>query len=110
VYTELTGGAALFHVSPAITALLFAGGVVTAVPLALFSYGARRIPYSTLGILQYVGPTLQLMFGLFLYREPMPPERLAGFSLIWLALALYAGDGIARRRAQNKLVAGAPKA
>jgi chloramphenicol-sensitive protein RarD len=110
VYAELTGIAALFHVSPAITALLFAGGVVTAVPLALFSYGARRIPYSTLGILQYVGPTLQLMFGLFLYREPMSPERLAGFSLIWLALALYAGDGIARRRVQNKLVASAPKA
>jgi chloramphenicol-sensitive protein RarD len=110
LYVELTGTAALFHVSPAITALLLAGGVVTAVPLALFSYGARRIPYSTLGILQYVGPTLQLMFGLWLYGEPMPPERLLGFSLIWLALAFYAGDGVVRRRAQNKLVASAPKA
>jgi len=110
VYVELTGTAVLFHVSPAITALLLAGGIVTAVPLALFSYGARRIPYSALGVLQYVGPTMQLMFGVWLYGEAMPPERLLGFSLIWLALALYAGDGMIRRHAQNKLVASAPKA
>lgn len=110
VYVELDGRAVLFHAPSAITALLLAGGVITAVPLALFSYGARRIPYSALGLLQYVGPTLQLMFGVWLYGEVMSPQRLAGFSLIWLALALYAGDGMIRRRAQNKLVASAPKA
>jgi chloramphenicol-sensitive protein RarD len=110
VYVELNGTAALFHVSPAITALLLAGGIVTAVPLALFAYGARRIPYSALGVLQYVGPTMQLMFGVWLYGEAMPPERLLGFGLIWLALAMYASDGMIRRRAQNKLVASAPKA
>jgi chloramphenicol-sensitive protein RarD len=80
-----------------LSAWLVAGGVVTAVPLALFAFGARRIPYATVGILQYIGPSLQLATGILVFGEPFPPARLAGFALIWSALVLYAGDGLRRR-------------
>ncbi len=76
---------------------LVAGGVVTAIPLALFAFGARRIPYATVGILQYIGPSLQLASGILVFGEPFPPARLAGFALIWSALVLYAGDGLIER-------------
>ena len=72
--------------------LLVFSGVVTAVPLALFSVGARRIPYSTLGLIQYLGPSLQFAIGVFVFEEPMAPARLVGFCLIWLALGLYVSD------------------
>jgi chloramphenicol-sensitive protein RarD len=97
IWLELTGQGALGHSGGLIDALLLGSGVVTAVPLACFSYGARRIPYSTIGVLQYVGPTLQLFVGLWIYGEPLSPARLLGFALIWLALALYAADGLLRR-------------
>ena len=81
-----------------IEVMLVAGGLVTAIPLALFSYGARLIPYSTVGLIQYIGPTLQLLLGIFLYQEPFPASRAAGFALIWMALVIYAGDGVLRSR------------
>lgn len=81
-----------------IDALLIFGGIVTAVPLALFAYGARLIPYSTLGLIQYLAPSLQLALGVWLYHEPMPRERWWGFCLIWLALLIYALDGVRRAR------------
>jgi chloramphenicol-sensitive protein RarD len=76
---------------------LVASGVVTAVPLSLFAFGARRIPYSTVGIIQYIGPTLQLMAGLLVFREPFPAARAVGFAFIWIALAIYAGEGLLSR-------------
>jgi chloramphenicol-sensitive protein RarD len=99
VYCELTGTGALGHAGTAVTALLLGGGPLTAIPLALFAFGARRVRYATVGLLQYVGPTLQLVLGVFLYREPFPPERAFGFALIWLALLVYAGHGLWRARA-----------
>jgi chloramphenicol-sensitive protein RarD len=79
--------------------LLIAGGVLTAVPLALFAYGARLIPYSTIGLIQYLAPTLQLALGVWAYHEPMSRARLLGFCMIWLALLIYAADGLRRSRA-----------
>jgi chloramphenicol-sensitive protein RarD len=79
-------------------AWLVASGVVTAVPLALFAYGARRIAYSTVGIIQYIGPTLQLTTGIIVYGEPFPAARVVGFALIWCALVLYAAEGVWRAR------------
>lgn len=76
--------------------LLAASGVVTAVPMLLFAAAAKRVRYSDLGLLQYIGPTIQLALAVFAYGEPLPPERLAGFALIWLALGVYA-VGAARR-------------
>jgi chloramphenicol-sensitive protein RarD len=79
-------------------AWLVAGGVVTAVPLGLFAFGARRIAYSTVGILQYIGPSLQLATGVLVFGEAFRPARAAGFGMIWAALALYASDGLWRAR------------
>lgn len=68
-------------------------GPVTAIPLLLFSAGARRVPLSTMGILQYLTPTILLFLGTLLYDEPFAGPRLAGFVLIWTALLLYSVDG-----------------
>src|SRR6185295_17657792 len=83
--------------------LLVAAGPITAVPLVCFAAGARRIPLSLVGILQYLGPSLQLGLGVFVFHEPLPTAKLAGFALIWIALVLYAGEGAifsARSRAR----------
>ena len=75
------------------TWLLFAlSGPVTAVPLLLFSAGARRIPLSTMGVLQYITPTILLFLGTLLYDEPFSGPRMIGFALIWTALLLYSAD------------------
>jgi len=80
-------------------ALLVAGGVATAVPLMLFGAAAIRIPLSTLGLLQYIGPTMQFLIGVVVYAEPMPLSRLAGFALVWLALAIFTVDAVRGMRA-----------
>jgi chloramphenicol-sensitive protein RarD len=81
--------------------LLAASGPITAIPLLLFASGARKIALSVLGLLQYIGPTIQLSLGIFLFHEAFTQARLIGFALIWSALALYAAEGLlaSRRRA-----------
>lgn len=69
--------------------LLVSTGVLTAVPLLLFAAGARRIRLGTLGVLQYITPSMTFLLGAWLYREPVDALKLASFGLIWLALALY---------------------
>ncbi|MEN8721084.1 MAG: EamA family transporter RarD [Oceanococcaceae bacterium] len=86
------------RVSPLENSLLILGGAVTAIPLILFAYGARLIPYSTVGIVQYLGPTLQLLIGVGIYHEPFGSQRMIGFSIIWVALAIYAANGLLRLR------------
>jgi chloramphenicol-sensitive protein RarD len=68
-------------------------GPVTAVPLLLFAAGARRIPLSLMGVIQYIAPTLQLGLGVLVYHEPFKLDKLIGFGLIWAALALYSLEG-----------------
>lgn len=77
--------------------LLIAAGPITAIPLLLFASGARKIPLSVLGLLQYIGPTLQMTLGIFFFHEVFSQARLVGFVLIWSALALYAAEGLYRR-------------
>jgi len=79
---------------PVTRLLLLAAGPVTAAPLLLFAAGARRIQFSTLGLLQYLSPTLQLLLGVWLYGEPFA-ERAPGYVLIWIALAVFSVEGIA---------------
>ena len=98
-WCEAAGVAAFAHAGPAISWLLAGSGIVTAVPLFLFAYGARRLPYSTVGVLQYIGPSLQLACGVLFYHESFAPARAAGFALLWAALILYAADGLWRARA-----------
>lgn len=102
---EFAGRGAFGHQGAGIDALLMAGGLVTAVPLALFAYGARRIRYATVGLVQYLGPSLQLLLGVFAYGEPFTGTEAIGFTLIWAALALYAGDGLRQTRRTPVVVA-----
>ena len=78
--------------------LLATTGIVTAVPLVLFAAAARRIPLTMLGLLQYLTPTLQFLCGVVVFAEPMPPERWAGFALVWVALACMSFDAIRQLR------------
>jgi chloramphenicol-sensitive protein RarD len=78
--------------SPAMRWLLVAAGPVTTVPLLLFAAGARRIPFSLLGVLQYLAPTLQWLTGIFVFHEGFDRHKAAGFALIWAALLLYAAE------------------
>lgn len=74
-------------------------GVATTVPLLIFAYAARRIRLAMLGWLQYWVPTINLVLGIAVYDETMPPARIAGFALVWIALALITIDGIRASRA-----------
>lgn len=74
--------------------LLIAAGPLTAIPLLLFASGARKIPLSVLGLLQYLAPTLQFLLGVWVFYEAFSQERLIGFVVIWVALALYAAEGL----------------
>ncbi|NOV25718.1 EamA family transporter RarD [Cupriavidus necator] len=89
-----TGQDSFTHAAPGTQWLLLLAGPVTAVPLLFFAAGARRIPLSLLGLLQYTGPTLQLLLGVWLWHEPFPAQKQAGYALIWLSLALYAAEGL----------------
>jgi chloramphenicol-sensitive protein RarD len=77
--------------------LLMAAGPITAIPLLLFASGARQIPLSVLGLLQYLSPTLQFLLGVWIFHEAFTADRLVGFALIWLALALFAAEGLLRK-------------
>ncbi|HET9380172.1 MAG TPA: EamA family transporter RarD [Streptomyces sp.] len=103
---------------PANAALLAATGIVTALPLVCFGAAAIRVPLSTLGLLQYLAPVFQFLLGILYFHEAMPPERWAGFGLVWLALILLTYDALrmarrgARERAELRLqqaVANAPR-
>ena len=99
------GSSHAFGTTPAVTLLLVAAGPVTAIPLLLFAYGARRIPLSLVGVLQYIGPTLQLLLGVLLYQEPFGGHKLAGYALIWSGLVLFSLEGLWRLRPARQSVA-----
>jgi chloramphenicol-sensitive protein RarD len=85
-------GGALARGDPGLALLLLAAGPLTAAPLLLFAAGARRLRLATVGLLQYVSPTIQLALGLWVFGEPFDAVRLVGFTFIWAALALYSAD------------------
>ncbi|MGW0735916.1 EamA family transporter RarD [Streptomyces sp. NPDC002851] len=78
--------------------LLASTGVVTALPLICFGAAAIRVPLSTLGLLQYLAPVFQFVLGVAYFHEAMPPERWAGFALVWLALSLLTWDALRTSR------------
>ncbi len=79
--------------------LLIGSGVATAVPLMCFGAAAVRIPLVTLGLLQFLAPLMQFAIGVLIRHEPMPPGRVAGFALVWVAIVVFVADGLRRRRA-----------
>lgn len=101
VWRHHTGEGAIGRVDAATHGLLLSSGIITAVPLLLFGYGARRIRLSTLGLLQYVAPSVQLGLGIWVYHEPFSRSRAFSFAFIWAALALYTLDNLfAQRRSE----------
>ena len=91
-------GETTFTLEPPVhPALLLAAGVVTAVPLLLFAAAARRIPLTTVGLLQFVTPVLQLLCGVLLLGEHMSTPRWTGFGIVWVALLLLTVDSLVGR-------------
>jgi chloramphenicol-sensitive protein RarD len=99
VFVSLTTGVTIGTVSTLQTVSMCLVGVVTAVPLLLFAGAARRLPLTTIGLTQYLTPLLQFLIGVLLLHEAMPPARLIGFILVWIALILLTIDGYWQRRA-----------
>lgn len=95
----MQGQGSMGHSGTGVDMLLLGAGVVTTVPLATFTMGARRITLTTLGVLQYISPTGMFLLGTLAYGEPLGVARAATFALIWSGIALYTADGVMRLRA-----------
>ena len=89
---------ARFGDSPELTGFLMASAVITVTPLLLFGAAAKRIPLSTIGLLQYVAPSIQLMLGVWFFDEALSLDRLAWFVVVWAALAIYTYDSVKESR------------
>ncbi|MFF4275841.1 EamA family transporter RarD [Streptomyces sp. NPDC001536] len=98
VWLTAHGDATIATEGPGHAALLAGTGLVTALPLVCFGAAAIRVPLSTLGLLQYLAPVFQFLLGVAYFHEAMPPERWAGFSLVWLALSLLTWDALRTAR------------
>ena len=105
-WLSLQDRAAFFQQPLELQALVVASGPITAIPLLLFASGARRIPLSLLGLLQYIAPSLQLLLGLLIFGENFTPARLLGFAIIWTALALYSAESGWQARQAGRARAG----
>ena len=111
VYLAVLGasGAGTFgSEGPGHMTLLAVSGLVTAVPLLLFGAAASRVPLTTLGVLQYLAPTMQFLLGVTLFDEPLPLVKLIGFVLVWLGLALFTADLVRHHRRQLRLAVTVP--
>jgi len=98
LFENFRGQGTFIHDGASISLLLAASGIVSGVPLMLFSAGAQKIPLTLVGMLQYISPTIQFFLGVFLYGEAFDQTRVVGFSIIWLALLIYSLEGWAVRR------------
>ena len=90
---------------PKLTTLLVLGGAITAIPLLLFNAAAKRLPFSTLGFLQYIAPSLQFLLAVAVFGEPFTAAHALCFGAIWTALAIFAGEGLRLGRARTKAAA-----
>ena len=107
VWRHAEGTGALGRVDAGTHALILSSGVITAIPLLLFAHAARRIRLSTLGVMQYLAPTLQLSLGVWVYHETLSRSRLYSFVLIWAALVIYSVDNL--RAARRETAAATPR-
>lgn len=100
VWWNHTGEGALGRVDAWSHALVLSAGVITAIPLLMFAYGAQRVRLTTLGLLQYLAPTVQFLLGLLVYHEAVDTGRWQAFAVIWAGLILYTADSfwVQRRR------------
>ena len=103
VYLDRLGVGHLFRADRVLDGLLMFTAVATAVPLLFFALGAKRIKLSTLGLLQYIGPSGMFLLAVFAYREPVGNAQVITFLCIWIALALYSFDSIRIYRRLQRL-------
>jgi len=96
---EVVGQGAFLHSGLKADWMMVGAGLVTTVPLLLFAAAAPRVPLTTIGILQYVNPTMQFLLGVLVYKEPFTHVRLIGFGLVWAGLILFWAEGLYARRA-----------
>ncbi|HEY9580979.1 MAG TPA: EamA family transporter RarD [Rhizorhapis sp.] len=107
LYLAGLGSAAAFaSASLATNGLLALSGVITSVPLLLFAVAAKRLRYSTLGLLQYIAPTLQFLIGVLVFKETLSDGQMASFALIWVGLILYTADSLRHARAERRVLPG----
>ena len=97
IFAESNGEGVFLHTGVGSNLLMVSAGLVSIIPLLLFSSAAQSIPLSMLGFLQYIAPTLQLMLGVLVYDEPFSHIQWVGFGLVWVALALYTMEGLIHR-------------
>jgi chloramphenicol-sensitive protein RarD len=102
VYLQAKGGSTFGTLGWGHSLLLVATGVVTVIPLLFFAASATRLPLSTLGLLQYLAPTLQFLLGILYFHEEMSAGRWVGFGLVWLALMIMSGHGLHRANASRR--------
>jgi chloramphenicol-sensitive protein RarD len=105
---QATGEGTLTSHGPGHAALLALTGLITAVPLLFFGAAASRVPLTTLGLLQYLAPTMQFLLGVLVFDEDMSLARLLGFCLVWLALLLFTADLLGQRRRSTRLLVPEP--
>jgi chloramphenicol-sensitive protein RarD len=97
LYREHLGEGVFGHADVRTNVLLVAAGAVTAVPLLLFAYGARRVRFTTLGLLQYIAPTVQFALGTWVFHEHFDPAQASAFALIWAGLVVYTIDNVTQQ-------------
>ena len=101
VWLFTSGSSAMIDGSPLLIFGLLMGGFITIVPLLLFAGGARRLQLSTMGILQYISPTGQLLMATIIFREPFQQTQIIVFAMIWIAVGLYSYDALRADRASR---------
>ncbi|NCP88203.1 MAG: EamA family transporter RarD [Anaerolineae bacterium CG_4_9_14_3_um_filter_57_17] len=99
VWQEVAGQAAFLHSGALTNFLLVGAGLVTTIPLLMFASAAKQIPLATIGIMQYIAPSIQLLLGIFLYKESFGATQIIGFGVVWLALLLFWLESVYARRA-----------
>jgi chloramphenicol-sensitive protein RarD len=105
IFCDLSGNGAFLHSGVVPSLLMMGAGLVTTVPLLMFASAARSVPLWTVGLLQYIAPTLQFLIGVFIYREPFSRSQLIGFSVVWLALVIFLVENYFANRAAIQPVA-----
>ncbi len=98
IYLKQSHGPIMFGQDFDLTMLVALSGIVTAAPLIMFTAAARMLPYSSIAFIQFLSPSLIFVQGLLLYREPLHPAQISSFTLIWIAIALFCWDILARRQ------------
>ena len=96
--TSAAGSQLVFSNDIVLSALLIGAGVLSAIPLILFAMATRRVDLSIVGFIMYINPTLQFLIGIFILKEPYPPERLITFSLVWIALIFFSAGLLRMQR------------